>query len=74
MRHTHTSKQTSKCSTHIICRIFVTFSSSIFSEYFLFDAQISEYNKFLSTTLNAYDTSQENTNPKPTAPQLQNLQ
>ena len=59
MRDTQTSKQASKCSMHIICTIL--------------DAQISEYNKKLSTTPEAYDASQENKNSTPTARPLQSL-
>ena len=71
MRNTHTSKQTSKRSTHIFRRIFGIFSKSI--NKILLDAQIKENNTKLSTTPNTYDDSQSNTNTTPTAPQLQNL-
>ena len=60
MRNKHTSKQTSKRSTHTFCRIFGIFSTSI-SKVFL-DAQMNEYNKKLSTTPNAYDKLQDNKN------------
>ena len=42
MRNTHTSEQTSKCSTHIIRRIFQPPSSI---NKILLDAQIIEYKK-----------------------------
>ena len=71
MRNTHTSKQTSKCSKQIIRRIFRMFSTS-FNKIIL-DAQISEYNKKLSTTPNAYDNSQGNKNLICTAPQSHNF-
>ena len=71
MRNTHTSKQTSKCSTHINRRFFDTFSTSI-NKLFL-EPQIIEYKKKLSTTQNAYDTPQDNRNTTPNAPQLHNL-
>ena len=71
MRNTHTSKQTSKRSTHTCCRIFEVFSTS--TNKVLLDAQIKEYNTKLSTTPNTYDESGNDTKTTPTAPQLQNL-
>ena len=71
MRNTHTSKQTSKRSTHTFCRIFGIFSPSI--NKILLDAQIKEYNTKLSATPTTYDDSQNNTSTTPTAPQLQNV-
>ena len=68
----HTQKKpTSKRSTHIICRIFGIFSSSI--NKILLDAQIKEYKTKLSTNPNTYDESNNNTNALPTAPHLPNL-
>ena len=67
----HTSKQTSKRSTHSFRRIFGKFSTSI--NKILLDAQIKEYNAKLSTTPNAYDESRNDTSTTPTVPQLQNL-
>ena len=71
MRKTYTSKPTSQRSTHIVCRIFGKFSSSI--NKILLDAQIREYNTKLSTIPNTYDESNNNTNALPTPPQLPNL-
>ena len=64
MRNTYTSKATSQRSTHINCRIFGIFSSSI--NKILLDAQIKEYNTKLSAKNN-------NTNALPTALHLPNL-
>ena len=72
MRNTHISKQTSNCSAHVIRRIFEIFLTS--NNEILLDAQINEYIEKLSTTPNAYDTSQDNRNTTPKAPQLDNLQ
>ena len=65
MCYTHTSKQTSKCSTHIVCRIF---SSSI--NKILLDAQIKEYNTKIATRQNTYEEEHNNIEITPTAPQL----
>ena len=70
MRNTYTSKQTCQSSTHFICRIFGILSSSI-NKIFL-DAQVKEYSTKLSTNLNTYDDSNNNTNALPTAPHLPN--
>ena len=43
MPNTHTSQQTRKGSTHIVCRVFGIFSNAINKN--LLDAQESEYNK-----------------------------
>ena len=71
MRKTHTSQQTSKCITHIICRIFWYIFN--LKKQIILDAQTNEYNKKLSTTPNAYDTPQDNRNTTPTAPKIHNL-
>ena len=68
MRYTHTSKQTSKCSTYTVCRIFWNFSSSI--NKILLDAQIKKYNTKISTRQNTYDEEHNNIEITPTAPQL----
>ena len=68
MQNTHTSKQTSKRSTHTFSRIFL----ELFRKIHL-DVQIKDYNTKLSTTPNTYDETRNNTNKTPTAPKLQNL-
>ena len=68
MRYTHTRKQTSKCSTYTVCRIFWNFSSSI--NKILLGAQIKEYNTKISTSQNTYDQEHNNIEITPTAPQL----
>ena len=68
--HTQVNKRGSVA--HILfAGFFVVFSTSI-NKIFL-HAQIKEYNTNLSTTPETYDDSHNNTNPTPTAPQLQNL-
>ena len=69
MRYTHTSKQTSKCSTYTICRIFLEFFSSSINKILL-DAQIKEYNTKISTRQNTYDEEHNKIEITPTAPQL----
>ena len=68
MCYTHTSKQTSKRSTHTLCRIFGIFSTSI--NKILLDAQIKEYNTKITTRQNTYDEEHNNVDTQPTAPQL----
>ena len=68
MRYTHTNKSPSKCSTYTICKVFLSFSSSI-SKIFL-DVQIKEYNTKISTRQNTYDEEHNNVDTKPTAPQI----
>ena len=70
MRNTHTSKQTSKRG--IFAQIFECFPISI--DKILLEAQISEHNKKLSTATVTDDTSQDNKNITPTAPQFQDFQ
>ena len=71
MRNTHTSKQTSKCSSQSFAGFFGIFSTSI--NKILLDAQTIELNKTVSTTPNAYDNSQDSKNTRPTAPQSHTL-
>ena len=71
MCNTHTSKSTSKRSTHTICRFFGIFSTSINKK--LLDEQIKECNTKLSTIPNTYDEEHSNTNTTPTAPHLPDL-
>ena len=69
--HTQLNKQASVARI-LFAGFFVMFSTSI--NKILLDAQISEYNKKLSTTPNTYDNSQETRNTTPTATQLHKLQ
>ena len=60
------------CSIYIVCRIFWSFQ--IHLTKFSSKLKLAILFKKLSTTPNAYDTSQDNTNPTPTAPpKLHNL-
>ena len=56
----------------LFAEFFGIFPTSI--NKILLHAQISEYNKKLSTTPNTYDISQDTRNTTPTAPQLHTLQ
>ena len=67
----HTSKQTSKCSTYTICRIFGLFSSSI--NKILLDAQIKEYNTKISTRPKTYNEEHNYVDTTPTALQIPTL-
>ena len=60
MCNTYRKKPTSQRSTHIICRIFGKFSSSV--NKILLDAQIKAHNTKLSTNPNSYVDSNNNTN------------
>ena len=68
MRLTHTSKQTSKCSTYTICRMFWNF--------FIINKQITsrctnkKNNTKISTRQNTYDEEHNNIEIATTAPQL----
>ena len=75
MRKTHTSKQTSKCSTHTFRRIFWKFFNINKQNSFRRSNKRLQCinNTMLSTTPNTYDESRNNTNTTPTAPQLKNL-
>ena len=64
--HIQVSKQAS-VALLLFVGFFVVFSTSI--NNILLEAQINENNKKLSTTPNAHDTSQDNKNTTPTAPQ-----
>ena len=66
MRYTHTSNKQASVARILLAGFFVIFSTST-NKIFL-DAQISEYNKKLSTTSNTYDDSQDKTATTPTAP------
>ena len=69
VQYIYTLKKQASVARIIFAGFFGSFSISI--NKILLDAQISEYNKQLSTTPNAYDTSQDNTNPTPMAtPQI----
>ena len=68
--HTQVNRQAGVARI-LFAGFFGIFSTSI-NKIFL-DAQIKEYYTKLSTTLNTYDESRNDTNPTPTAPQLQNL-
>ena len=68
MRYTHTSQPPSKCSTHIICRIF--WNILLIHNQNILDAQIKEYNTKLATRPNTYDEEHNNVDTVPTAPQV----
>ena len=68
--HTQLNKQASVACI-FFAGFFEMFSNSINKN--LLDSQISEHNKKLANTLIAYYTSQDETSPTPTAPQLHNL-
>ena len=68
--HTQVSKQASVARI-LFARFFGIFSESI--NEIILDAQIKEYNTKISITPNTFDSSQNNTNKTPTAPQLQSL-
>ena len=68
--HTHVNRQ-ANVARIIFAGIFGILSTSI--NKILLDAQIKECNTKISTTPNAYDESQHNTNASPTAPQLPSL-
>ena len=68
--HTQVNKQASVARI-LFAGFFGIFATSL--NKVLLDAQISEYNKKLSTTPNAYDTSQDNRYTTPTSPPLHNL-
>ena len=65
--HTQVNRQASVARI-LFAGLFGIFSTSI--NKILLDAQIKEYNTKLSTALNTYDESHNNTNTLPTAPQL----
>ena len=67
--HTQVNRQ-ANVARILFAGFFGTFSSSI--NKILLDAQIKEYNTKLSTSPNAYDDSNNNTNTLPTAPHLPN--
>ena len=71
MRNTHKISKFNKQARILFAGFAGVFSTSI--NKILLDAQISECNKKLSTTSNAYGTSQDNRITTPTAPQLHNL-
>ena len=68
--HTQVNRQASVARI-VFAGFFGIFSTSI--NKILLDAQKKEYNTKLSTTPNKYDESHNNTNTKPTAPQLPSL-
>ena len=71
MCYTHTIKQTSKCSTYTICRIFWNFF--IINQQNILDAQIKEYNTKISTRPNTYNEKHNNVDTTPRAPQIPTL-
>ena len=71
MRNTHTSKQTSKRSTHTFRRIFWNIFNINQKSSFRRSNKKIQYQIINKT--NTYDESRNDTNTTPTAPQLQNL-
>ena len=68
MCYTHTSKMTSKCSTHTICRIFWKFF--IINKQNSFRRTNKRNNTKIATRQNTYDEEHNNIEITPTATQL----